>query len=412
MGGLRSAIEDHITVSSVDLSADELHDEAFELSRCIDMLSVRLAEVADQSRLRGVFKERGFLSVTAWLAYVADWEPQITRRLVATGKTLRLFAKTAARAADGSLSSSRLRILARAARKYPEEYRDAEEMLLGFAANLELRDLRRAVEYWSNAVDSLRAEDEAFDQVEAAYLHVSQTLDGMVKIDGLLDKESGEIVIAALNAAMTPEARQTGAGGEARPASKRRADALTDICQQFLASYPGIIGGQRPHITLFFDLPTLTGKHGKTCELSHTGTITPETARRIMCDAEVTPIIVNTQGEPLWLGRSVRTATAAQRKAVVARDRHCTWPGCDIPPEWCDIHHTTPFSDWGDTDIDGLTLRCRRHHILTHRNQPGPAPPGRPTRDCAGDAARRPGDGSDADSADTRTGCDCRAAVF
>ena len=87
-------------------------------------------------------------------------------------------------------------------------------MLLGLAEKLELRDLRKAVTHWANCADAVAAERTFAEQQEASYLFVSLTADDMVKIDGLLDKETGEAVLTALDAAMTPEARADGATGD------------------------------------------------------------------------------------------------------------------------------------------------------------------------------------------------------
>ena len=44
--------------------------------------------------------------------------------------------------------------------------------------------------------------------------------------------------------------------------------------------------------------------------------------------------LFDTDGQPLHLGRGARLASAAQRLALYARDRGCTRPGCDMPPQW------------------------------------------------------------------------------
>jgi hypothetical protein len=49
------------------------------------------------------------------------------------------------------------------------------------------------------------------------------------------------------------------------------------------------------------------------------------------------------------------------------RDGGCVFPGCDLPPHWCDAHHVVPFEAGGSTDVAGLASLCRRHHGVTHR---------------------------------------------
>jgi hypothetical protein len=228
-----------------------------------------------------------------------------------------------------------------------------------------LKDLRKALGYWSNCADDTRGEQTAQKQRDSAYLHASPTLEGMVRLDGLLDRELGEDVLTALDAAMTPQARDS---TDERPAPLRRAEALGDICRQSLNNHPGVIGGHRPHVSLIVDADTLNGRVGRRCELGHVGTITPETARRILCDAEVSWMIVNSESVPLAMGRSVRTATPAQLRALAVRDGGCTWPGCDRPPAWCDAHHDPAWTDNGYTDVDKMRLLCRPHHTRTHSN--------------------------------------------
>ncbi len=60
------------------------------------------------------------------------------------------------------------------------------------------------------------------------------------------------------------------------------------------------------------------------------------------------------------------TITPAQRRALAARDLHCTARGCTRPPAMCDAHHLRHRADGGQTTIDNLVLLCRRHHVLWH----------------------------------------------
>jgi hypothetical protein len=101
-------------------------------------------------------------------------------------------------------------------------------------------------------------------------------------------------------------------------------------------------------------------------ELDHAGPVPVEVARRIACDAAIVRVLTAGGSEPLELGRATRVPSAAQRRAVILRDRHCRFPGCDRPPAWGDVHHVLHWPDGGPTDLGNLLLLCRRHHVLCH----------------------------------------------
>jgi hypothetical protein len=94
--------------------------------------------------------------------------------------------------------------------------------------------------------------------------------------------------------------------------------------------------------------------------------LTADTLRRLCCDADVSRIITGPAGEILDVGRSARTATPAQRRALVVRDRGCVFPGCDRPPGYCQAHHLQPWEANGPTDLDNLVLACSHHHHALH----------------------------------------------
>lgn len=375
MSALCSAIEELLSTDVACLSDAELSDEASEVARVIGLLTHRLAAVTAEVEARGSFGAAGFLNSTGWLAALGDMDPSVARHHVGLGRILRRHTETGERAATGELSQSRIRHLARAARQYPDLYGEHESLLLDLAENMKLADFKKAIGHWLQLADDLAGKKKAHEQQDATRLYASQTLNGMVKLDGLFDKLTGEMILTALNAAMTPEARGHGHDRDLRPASRRRADALHDICRQFLDHHPGRVGGHRPHVSLVLDLEALEGRAGWRCELDHTGAISPETARRLLCDAELSWLIVDSDSVPLNMGRSVRTATPAQIRALAVRDSGCTWKGCDRPPAWCDAHHILPWAEGGPTDLGNLRLLCRRHHVLIHRKEPNTGPP-------------------------------------
>jgi hypothetical protein len=106
---------------------------------------------------------------------------------------------------------------------------------------------------------------------------------------------------------------------------------------------------------------------GLTAALPLTGPISRQTALRLLCDCKVSRLITDGKSEILDLGRAVRTATDAQRKALAWRDGGCVYPGCDHPPWFCDAHHVKHWVDHqGRTDLDELVLICRYHHRRLH----------------------------------------------
>ncbi len=97
--------------------------------------------------------------------------------------------------------------------------------------------------------------------------------------------------------------------------------------------------------------------------------ISPAVVRRIACDAAIIPVVLSRDGEILDQGRSARPFTPGQVRALWRRDRHCTFPGCDIPAAWCDAHHLTHWADGGTTSLSNAALLCARHHTIVHRDQ-------------------------------------------
>jgi hypothetical protein len=73
-------------------------------------------------------------------------------------------------------------------------------------------------------------------------------------------------------------------------------------------------------------------------------------------------LVETAKAVPLWLGRTTRIATPGQTAALAARDRGCSFPGCDRPPSHCQRHHVLDWAHDGPTDLDNLTLLCGYHH--------------------------------------------------
>jgi hypothetical protein len=267
-----------------------------------------------------------------------------------------------------------------------------------------------------------------------------------VAVDGLLEAEAGQTLLAALEPLARPASAQ-----DARSGGQRRADALTELARRALEGgrLPQT-GGVRPQLTVLVDLDSLTG-HPDTGSLggdTACGPLDPEACRRLACDGAVTrvlvtrnprlhghhdpghhghdpgphvdpaghrghhdpdgdrgltaqlraaaallpPVLGGAPSQPLDVGRTSRVVSPAQRTALAVRDGGCVFPDCDRPLAWCEAHHLWHWLHGGPTDLDNLALLCRAHHRAVHEGgwQLTRAPDGRLTATPPHRSRRRP----------------------
>jgi hypothetical protein len=206
-------------------------------------------------------------------------------------------------------------------------------MLIDAARAVSVAELHAVIAYWRRRVDAGRAAMNEVIRYERRALYVSPLLDGMVRVDADLDPETGQVLMTALAAVCDAEARARGGDPDLRSPAQRRADALGEVCRQWLdsATRP-TVGGERPHVIVTIDLESLEARAGRRCELRDASVITAEAARRLACDAEVTRVIVDARSEPLDVGRRTKVVSPPLRRAVIVRDGGCRVPGCERLP--------------------------------------------------------------------------------
>jgi hypothetical protein len=267
---------------------------------------------------------------------------------------------------EGELSMSAARVLASAHQADAVAFERSEAQLVEAARIHSVHDLQRVVGFWREAVDRDRTPDREEMLRARRRLHASVSMLGMVRIDGDLDPETGETLMTALRAVLDAESRSGNTQDERTPA-QRRADALGEVCRQWLdlAERP-TVAGERPHLTVTVDADALRAGSGE-AELDHTGPVGAALARRLGCDASVMRVVMAGRSEPLDVGRRTHVVPPSMRRAVVVRDRRCRFPGCDRHHSWCDAHHVVHWADGGPTGLQNLLLLCRRHHRLIHR---------------------------------------------
>jgi hypothetical protein len=307
------------------------------------------------------------------------------------------LAATAAALIAGELSVAHARVLAHGTQELPEEVTvAAEPVLVEAAAGLDPPRLRRVIAHLCLVADPDAADRAGEVRYGRRGLWLAPTLEGMVAVDGLLEPEAGQVVLAAL----APLARPAGAG-DGRSGGQRRADALAELARRALEG-GGLpqSGGVRPQLTVVVDLDSLLGDAGSLGgEVGGAGPLAPEGCRRLACDGVLTRVLVTRQPtgdhgssggyegladrlraavallpavlggaatQPLEVGRASRVVGAAQRTALAVRDGGCVFPGCSRPLAWCEAHHLRHWLHGGPTDLANLALVCRAHHRAVH----------------------------------------------
>jgi hypothetical protein len=366
MSELLSAIDVFRAEALPELPDARIEEDFAELHRAAELIELeRLRRLAEIDR-RKLFERDGYLSAASWLGSAYRVAHGAARDHVRIARALEEMPLTRRALEAGDLSLSAARVLVAARDADPEAFSRSEPQLVEAARIHQVGDLQRVAAYWREACVWARGLEGQDRLRERRRLHASVLLDGMVRVDGDLDPETGETLLTALRAVLDADSR-SGEHDDRTPA-QRRVDALGEICRGWLdlADRP-TVAGERPHVTVTVSPEALTNGSGTPSELDHVGPVSPATARRLACDASVMRVVMDGRSEPLDVGRRSKVVPPAMRRAVIVRDRHCRFPGCDRPHTWCDAHHVVHWADGGPTAAANLLLLCRRHHRLIHR---------------------------------------------
>ena len=367
MSELRSVLGVWQSEVLADLPEARIEDDFAELQRVGELIELeRLRRLAELERRR-TFERDGFLSVSAWLMSTHRLAPGAAHEQVRIARAMASMPRARRALEDGQISLSDVRVLASAQEAEPEAFARSEATLVQAARDHSVRQLQRVTAHWRRMAEAERGWGE--EQVrERRGLQASVTFLGMVRLDGNLDPETGETFLAALNAVLDADARHR-TDEDVRTPAQRRADALGEVCRQWLdRSDRPQVAGERPHMTVTVGIDDLRGGSGGAFD--HTGLVGAATVARLACDASITRVVMSGRSEPMDVGRRTPVVSPALRRAVIARDRTCRFPGCERPASWCDVHHIVPWAQGGDTSLANSILLCRRHHWLVH-------PPGR-----------------------------------
>ena len=326
-----------------------------------DRLDARISDAVVALDASGLWELEGATSMTAWLADRGGMARPRAAATAARARKLVPLSLSPGLWRDGVLSSGQVdAIAANLDADTLELFAAHEAAVVPSLVELSPRDVTVAMRTWREA-----ASPDGDPKPERPHaLHLSRTLNDRWRTDGTLGPETGELLATALRLAQTPDDD----GQPARSPATRRADALGDVCRFFLDHQQTRRGGRhRPHLNLVLDIERyLTNPTAGATTPDGTHLDRP-TLDRLLCDTALHRVLTAGRSTILDYGTATRTIPAPLFNALVIRDRHCRFPGCDRPAHWCEGHHVRFWDNGGPTQLSNLVMLCSRHHHLLHR---------------------------------------------
>jgi len=367
-------------------------------ARVAALTSSVLAEV----HARGTAKtELAWGSTSEWYTHLAGTHRATGHQTVRqAGVLVGDRAATHAAMAAGRVSPEQAAVIVDAIDKLPADVgvrERGEGFLLEAATRLNATDLAKAARHLVEVADpdaaDRKAERDLERQDRAAHHHrflaITEDGAGGIRLRGRGTVEDAAAIKAALlpltkpQSALDPQHPEDEEAVDPRDHGARLWDALVATCTHAMATdLPPDCHGARPRVTVTtslevlqdrIDWATLANTNSSSPDPTRTGGITddgleltPAVVRRLACDAEIIPVVLGTRGEVLDVGRANRLVTPAIWRALVCRDRHCTFPGCTRPPVMTHAHHIVHWADRGATSLQNLVLLCSQHHRVIH----------------------------------------------
>jgi hypothetical protein len=207
-----------------------------------------------------------------------------------------------------------------------------------------------------------------------------QDLDGMSPVSGYLTPEARATLDAVFAKLAAPgmcnpdddtpcvdgAPSEVAIQGDTRSAAQRNHDALVAAGRALLAS--GVLGqhnGLPASIIVTTTLAELESGAGR--GLTGGGTLLPMSDVIRLGSHAHHYLAIFDKGKALALYHTKRLASPAQRIVLYAKDRGCTFPGCEVPGYLCEVHHCDPYRDNPVTDVNTLALACGPNHKLAEQ---------------------------------------------
>ncbi len=315
--------------------------------------------------------------ITSWIATQEVCSAKEAARDVFAARTLTEHPLISQAATAGSINTNQATAIGKVLNSISPQLdatqkQQAAHELVSLATHLDAGQLARAAGQVLRKVAPADAEHllETRLQRQAEQAHRARFLrffpnGGSLRFEGSLPLAEGERFQALITAHREKNRRASLDAGESladRPSyDQRQADALISLCHNAANAKPEPgLGSARVLVKL--DYQQLHQQAAGAGLISDDQPLPAGELRRLCCDAELIPAVLGGASEVLDVGRASRLVTPAIRSALILRDGHCAFPGCEVRPESCEAHHIQPWWNGGRTSLGNLVLLCHHHH--------------------------------------------------
>ncbi len=328
---------------------------------------------------QGVATERGYKDTAALVQELWNVTPGVARREVALAAELAprpglsgaalapIFPVTAAAEAAGELSAAHAKVIIDAVNKLPNDLAaDWDDGLeADLVASARTFDPGQLAKLASRHLDHLDPDgtlrEEKYRDQHRGFTP-TQRADGSGHLEGELTAPCMQALLAVLDPLAGPAPAEDGTP-DPRTAAQRRHDGLEAALRLVLrAKELPDVGGTVATVLLTATVDQWDSETGLVTT-GHGSLISVAQAKRITGgDPLVVPVVIGKADGIIAYSTGQRLFNRHQRCAIYARDKGCTWPGCDAPPVWCEIHHVEGWIKTRRTSVDSGALLCSRHH--------------------------------------------------
>jgi hypothetical protein len=328
--------------------------------KAIDRIEAASAEATRRFEKSGAYKTDGALGIIPWLQTNTRLAGNHAAERAKVARQLEELPRTEEALARGEIGYGHALAMAVSVEHVGSKaVREAESALLKSAETMDAGRFMNVIKDFEHRADANAALREANWAHARRYVAISGPFQGLAKIEGQLVPEAAATLRHALEPFLKPSKNDDRSGGQ------RMHDALIELCRRAAGGRTDG-AGPRPQIIVKASVDTLAGlPKAPAGEIEDGGMVPAETVRRLACDAAITRI--TGLGElAMEITHASRSVPSPIRRAVVARDGHCVFPGCDRPPSWCQIHHLKFWAEGGETKLENLALICGAHHRKVH----------------------------------------------